>query len=163
MSSRKRPAHVPAHDNSTTDGPGSTGPLVAFLGATTCVVGRLDAEEPAGHIARLVGGPLDRSRVLDTVLLWVQDTSADTAEPNLNATLCLTRLLRAIADGACPAGTVERAQAHRMLREETVPLIFGDCVLTGRTPDGDLTSLDDTVHAWLTGRPAVLLTPTRHR
>lgn len=134
--------------NPDTDGP-TPAPLALVLGVKGPQIIRLNRDNPAGHVADLVGDPgVDRYR-LGVVDVWVGDNSRARAEVNPGAEFVIEGVLRAIIAGNLAAPDRVRDHAARLIDTQQTPVIHGPAVMTGPTgDDGIPTALPGNVARW---------------
>ncbi len=113
----------------------------------------ISSSDAVATIVRLVGDPsVTRINHLRRVQLWIGGRSASTSSVNGLASWALLRLLGDVRDGAYIASDAERRHARRRMRaRRNVPVIYGDCLVTGVGADGGPSPLDENFVSWLSG------------
>lgn len=127
--------------------------LVTQLTLEQAVLVELNRNDPAGHVAELVGAPTLERISFGLFDAMVADQSQANGRHNPANALLISRLLRAVVAGdvAAPDHVVD--QLRQMIDTDTIPQLYGHAVLCG-LPDqhNRPTGLPESVLAWLANR-----------
>lgn len=125
-------------------------PLIVRMSLDRAKLMELNSDDPAGHVAELVGDP-DVARVSFGLFdAWVGDNSEASGQHNPGNVLMIKPLLRDIAAGNLAAPDKVRDHIRDLLNTDQAPQLYGPVVLSGPLDEHNRpTGLSETMLTWV--------------